>query len=108
MLAEILARPTPTLVPHPARNRLMAPFAAKRGGARLDQQLPAASDDRRRWLAGPLGGELAARRANLLATVPADRRLDPRRAQVGGEPLEHGRGTRGPRRVRDGVHRDQV
>src|SRR5262245_53505995 len=106
MLAEILARPTPTLVPHSSRNRLVASFAAQRGGARLDQQLPATRDDGRRRLAGTLGGELAARRPDLLAAVPADGRLDPGGAQPRGEPLEDGRRTGGPRRMRDRVHRD--
>ncbi len=68
---------------------------------------PPLDDDRCR-LAGVLRGQLAAGGADLRAAVEPDRRRDAGHPEALREPL-HSRDRRaGPRRVRHGVHRDQV
>src|SRR4051812_26744028 len=108
MLAATRARPSATLLPHPGRRGLVAPFTVQGRRALRDESGATTGDRRGRWLARALRGELATRRANLLATVPANRRLDPGGPQRRGEGLDDRHRARGPRRVGHGVHRDEV
>ena len=62
--------------PTPTGDRLVAALAAQGGRALGDEPGAAAGDGGRRRLAGPLGGELAAGGADLLAAVAPDRRRD--------------------------------
>ena len=72
------ARPTVghRLLPHPDRRRVVTALAEQGRRALGDEPRAAAGDGRGRRLTCPLGGELAARRADLLAAVAADGRLD--------------------------------
>src|SRR5262245_48769216 len=85
MLAAIRARPVPMgrLPPcrfggrdHPGRDRLVAPVAAQGGGTLPFQAVASSRHGRGGRLPGAFGRELATRRPDLLAAVPADRRRD--------------------------------
>ena len=77
MLAATRARPSGHgYSPTPAGDRLVTALAEQRGGALRDEPGATAGDGRGRRLAGPLGRELAAGGADLLAAVAPDRRLD--------------------------------
>ena len=67
--------------PTPAGDRLVAALAQQGGRALRDEPRAAPRDAGRRRLAGPLRGELAAGRPDLLAPVAPDRRLDAGRAE---------------------------
>ena len=109
MLAATLARPSATgYSPTPAGDRLVTAFTKERGGALRDEPGATTRDGGGRRLACPFGRELAAGRTDLLAAVAPDRRLDAGRAERRGEALDDGHRAGGPRRVRDGVHRDEV
>src|SRR4051794_1621544 len=108
MLTATRARPAATLLPDPGRDGLIAALATERVRALVDQASPPPGDDGRSRLAGPLGGELAARGADLLAAVAPDRRGHAGLGEDRREPLDDRVGGRLPGRVRDRVHRDQV
>src|SRR5215208_8046555 len=107
MLAAIRARPVATSA-DAGRCGFVAPLPPERGRARADEPLATAGDGGRRRLALPLGGELAAGSADLLSSIPPDRRPDPGVAQDRRESLDRGVVARDPRRVGDRVHRDEV
>ena len=92
MLTATRARPARhAYSPTPAGTGCIAPLAAEGVGALVDEPRPAPGDDCGGGLAGPLGGELAAGRADLLAAVPADRG---RHAGVGEDRGERDRSRR--------------
>ena len=109
MLAATLARPvaiaTPPSRPAPAR-RLRSPRSAS--ALATIEPLAASGDGRRRRLARALGRQLAARGPDLLAAVAPDGRADPGVPQRRGEALDDRHRARGPGRVGDRVHRDEI
>ena len=109
MLAATRARPVASAhSPAPAGAGSWLRSPQERGGAPADEPRASPGDGRRRRLAGPLGRQLAARGADLLAAVAPDGRADAGVAERRGEALDDRHRARGPGRVGDRVHRDEV
>jgi len=105
MLPAILARPGWLT---PDGHGVVTAFAAERCGTFGLEALTPTGDRRHGRLTGPFRRELPARGTDLLAAVAPDRRRDPRVTEGRGEALDDGHRARGPRGVRDRVHRDEV
>ena len=83
--------------PTPAGDRFVAALAEQGRRALGHEPCAPSGDGGRRRLTGPLRGELAARRADLLAAVPADRGLDAGRPKRRREALDDGHRAGHPR-----------
>ena len=107
--APELMRPRCHPAARPAVQRRAGPVAAGRAGRRADRSTSSRRRAPRRCrLPGQLGGQLAARGADVHAAIAADGRVQAGRAQDGREGLDP-IGRRGlPGRVGDRVHGDEV